>query len=99
TLLILEPTTTIGQQIQQGLEASRGTGWALLLGASLATAGIIWGIQYYVAPKLKKFTETRFKFRFVSIVLPVVIVALGTIGATLLFTDSDVVNLLPDNIK
>lgn len=99
TLLILEPTTTIGQQIQQGLEASRGTGWALLLGASLATAGIIWGIQYYVAPKLKKFTETRFKFRFVSIVLPVVIVALGTIGATLLFTDSGVVNLLPDNIK
>lgn len=99
SLLILERVSTIGQQVQRADEAAIGTGWALLIGTSSIAALVAWLIQRYAAPRLQQFVERRFRFKFVSFALPIVLVLVGSIGATVLFTDTGAINLLPDNIK
>jgi tetratricopeptide (TPR) repeat protein len=100
SLLILQKVTDAGIQLNKQFSSSVSTQyWLLLLGVSLAMAVISWALQQFAAPFLEK-KLARFNGRkLTNFVVPIAAVVLGVVGAILLFADTGIINLLPDNVK
>ncbi|NHN34270.1 O-antigen ligase family protein [Paenibacillus agricola] len=100
SLLVLSKVTTIGIEINKQFTSSLSfQGWAIIIVASLINAGIAFVIQKflagYIQNKLIKFQEKR----FINLIIPVTALIIGTISIILLFQDTGITKLLPENIK
>ncbi|GIP39964.1 hypothetical protein J31TS4_32440 [Paenibacillus sp. J31TS4] len=100
TLAILSKLTSYGAELQkQADSALSAKGWGLLLAASLTTAALVTVTERYIAPWLQNKLEPRIRSRFASAILPVAAILVGTIGVFLLFGDTFLSKLLPDNVR
>ncbi|UJF34261.1 O-antigen ligase family protein [Paenibacillus hexagrammi] len=100
SLLILEKITDIGTQLQTKPSAALSwNGWWVLLSASIVFAVISIAIQLFLAPALERFAERFKERRWLQFALPVAAIVLGILGAILLFGDTGVKNILPENVK
>jgi len=99
-LAILQKLTDLGITLNKGdAAASSLQGWTYLLVVSLLFAGLAVLIQIYVAPWLDKRLARFQSSRWVNISVPIAAVALGLICAALLFGETGVSKLLPENVR
>jgi len=73
--------------------------WSLLLGASIATALIVYAIHTWVAPWLETKLERFSKIKFSSVALPAILIILGGLGIFLLFGNTGFTKILPDTLR
>ncbi|WP_281942915.1 O-antigen ligase family protein [Paenibacillus tyrfis] len=100
SVIILNKVTTIGVTLFQGYKSDLSiSGWTNLLVISLIYAVLAVLIQKFASPWIEKLTNRFEEKRFAFLAIPVVTVIVGGIGAVLLFTDTGVTKLLPENIR
>ncbi|TXK76918.1 O-antigen ligase family protein [Paenibacillus sp. N3.4] len=100
SLAILQKVTDIGTVLQKQPTASESWhGWYILLIASIIFAALTIVIQRFGAPWLENVT-TRFNTKkYANFILPVAAIVVGLFAATLLFSDTGLKNVLPENLK
>jgi O-antigen ligase len=100
TMAILSKVTTLGEQLQKQFHgADSREGWLLVLITSLVTAVLVWAVQHWLSPWLDRKLSVFNTKRYTPVALPVIVVVLGTIGAFLLFSDTGLTKILPDNVR
>lgn len=100
SFVILQKITDAGIQLNAQYTASvSGSSWLLLISVSLVLALIAIAIQKYVFPLLEAKLERYNGKKFTNRVVPVAAILIGVLGSALLFADTPVSNLLPENVK
>lgn len=74
------------------------SGWAVVLGVSCITAGIIVGLQKYVTPKLERKLESFSSRKFSRVIIPLGLILVAVLGA-LLIIETPVKSILPQALQ
>nr|WP_150959426.1 O-antigen ligase family protein [Aneurinibacillus sp. XH2] len=99
-LLTIGNITEIGSSLQSNFSPSLSLkGWGVLAAASIIVSVLIILLNRYLTPVLEKTIQKKIKSRYAPVVLPVGAVILGTIAVIILFTDTGITKLLPENIR
>ncbi|EJW18360.1 O-antigen ligase family protein [Paenibacillus alvei] len=99
TVLILNPVTDIGLQVQKEFAASNSfKGWAYIIISSLIAAAISYALERWVSPWLEQKTTAISNKRWGTFLIPV---GGAVLGALLLFVliGTNIKNMLPENIS
>ncbi|WNR43886.1 O-antigen ligase family protein [Paenibacillus roseipurpureus] len=100
SLIILQKVTDIGLGLQKQPNAAESWhGWWILLLASVVFAGLSLAIQRYAAPWLERLTTRFDSKKYATFILPIAAIVIGVVGAILIFSDTGLKNILPDNVK
>ncbi|SCW85362.1 O-antigen ligase [Paenibacillus tianmuensis] len=100
SVVILNKLTTIGVTLFHEYKSDLSlSGWTSLLVISLIYAVLAVLVQKFASPWIEKLTARFEEKRFAFLAIPVIAVIVGGIGAVLLFTDTGVTKLLPENIR
>ncbi|MCR8844847.1 O-antigen ligase family protein [Paenibacillus sp. SC116] len=99
TVLILEPVTELGLQLQKTFNTGQSlTGWAYIFAASLASAALSLVVERWVAPWLEQKLSRLTARKASSLLIPVGGVIVGALIVAI-FAGTSAKNILPDNIK
>lgn len=99
-LLTIGNITEIGSSLQSSFSPSLSLkGWGVLAAASIIVSVLITLLNRYLTPVLEKTIQKKIKSRYAPVVLPVGAVILGTVAVIILFTDTGITKLLPENIR
>jgi O-antigen ligase len=100
SLVILGKVTNAGIELSKQFNSSTSfQGWMTLLVASIINAAIAVLIQKYIAPWLAEKLQKFDKYRMVQMLIPVGSIVIGTIGVLLLFSDTGITKMLPENVR
>ncbi|WP_084225597.1 O-antigen ligase family protein [Paenibacillus pectinilyticus] len=100
SLVILQKVSDIGIGLQKQTSASESWhGWSILLLASIVFTVLSITIQVFVQPWLERILNRFDSKKYATFILPIVTIVIGLIGAILIFSDTGVKNLLPDNVR
>lgn len=99
-LLTIGKITEIGSSLQNNFSLSLSLkGWGILTAASIIVSVLVTLVNRYLSPVLEKTIQEKIKLRYAPVILPVGAVILGTIAVVILFTDTGITKLLPENIR
>lgn len=99
-LLTIGKITEIGSSLQNSFNPNLSLkGWGILAAASIIVSVLITLLNRYLTPVLEKTIQKKIKSRYAPVVLPVGAVILGTVAVIILFTDTGITKLLPENIR
>ncbi|SHE13526.1 Lipid A core-O-antigen ligase and related enzymes [Chlamydia abortus] len=99
-LLTIGNITEIGSSLQNNFSPSLSLkGWGILAVASIIVSVLVTLLNRYLSPVLEKTIQEKIKLRYAPVILPVGAVILGTIAVVILFTDTGITKLLPENIR
>jgi hypothetical protein len=100
SLVILQKVSDIGIGLQKQTNSTESWhGWSILLLASLVFTVLSIVIQVFVQPWLERMVSRFDSKKYATFFLPIVTIIIGVIGAILIFSDTGVKNLLPDNVR
>ncbi|SDN35287.1 O-antigen ligase [Paenibacillus sp. yr247] len=100
SLAILQKVTDIGIGLQKQPSASESWhGWWILLLTSIVFTALAIVIQRFGAPWIERVTARFDAKKYATFILPVAAIIVGVIGAVLLFGDTGLKNILPNNVK
>lgn len=100
SLLILNKVTSLGTQLNEQYSASLAwSGWFSIILVSLINVIIVLLSQRFGAPWLQNKLSKIDKIRFAHIFLPAAALIIGAACLLLLFSDTGITKLLPENIK
>lgn len=99
TVLILNPVTDFGLQLQTTFTASQSLkGWIYVIVGSLISGGLSVALEKWISPLLEKYTVTIANKKWGTFLIPI---GSMIIGALLLFVliGTSAKNILPENIQ
>ncbi|MCY9664845.1 O-antigen ligase family protein [Paenibacillus alginolyticus] len=100
SLAILQKVTDIGIGLQKQPSAAESLhGWWILLLTSIVFTALAIVIQRFGAPWLERVTARFSAKKNATFILPIAAIIVGVIGAVLLFGDTGLKNILPNNVK
>ncbi|NOU73894.1 O-antigen ligase domain-containing protein [Paenibacillus sp. LMG 31458] len=100
SLAILQKVTDIGIGLQKQPSAAESWhGWWILLLTSIVFTALAIVIQRFGAPWLERVTARFSTKKNATFILPIAAIIVGVIGAVLLFGDTGLKNILPNNVK
>ncbi len=100
SLSIFGAVTHMGLTLQKHFSTSDALkAWSILIMVSLLYSGFALLVQRYLEPLVTRWTKPLANRRFSTLMLPVIALLVGAIGFYLLFGDTGISKLLPDNIK
>ncbi|TDF96202.1 O-antigen ligase family protein [Paenibacillus piri] len=100
SFIILNKITNVGIELSKNFVSGLSLqGWGVLLLASIINAALALCIMKYIAPYIQTKLLPLTKYRLSNVILPIGAVVIGTLMALLLFNDTGLTKLLPENIK
>lgn len=100
SVAILPYINSVGLKLQvEHTQWTALSAWIVLIGVSMVAAVISIVFQKNVAPKIDGKLERWNKHKFNNLFLPVLTILVGLIGVILLFSNSGILKILPDNIE
>jgi hypothetical protein len=99
-LFLYDPIFDIGTKaVNQFNPQSAFKGWALLLLSSGIYSVVCIYTKKYLAPLIQKFTDSRIRFKWSQMLLPVLCVVIGVLGAVLVLGNTGFAKMLPVSLE
>lgn len=100
SLIILSKVTSVGIEISNQFNSALSlSGWLNLIIVSAINALLVLCLQKFLAPWLEHKAAKLNRFRMANIIFPIGLLIIGVLGVVLLFNDTGITKLLPDNIR